>query len=170
MPHPPLVTERFEGLQAAAGLDRPLAYLAVVDAVEGQQVDFLRGEPFAGFLEAGQELLARFRRSDLGLQDDPVAGQLGQDQADLIFARAVPAGGFDVYHAGLDGAVQAGGEVGLLVVGDLVGFVGLPGRLESHPAGGQNGHVQFGLAKASILHGTPQGCRIMLSISRARPR
>ncbi len=136
---------------------RPFEDLIVVDAVEGEEVHVIE-------LEFGQRIVEGFEKifwigggGDFGLDDESVAGDGREDLAELDFAGAVAAGGFDVIDAEFEGAANGGFEVALVVGRDLVERGVFPGMLVAHAAAGEDRHGEAGAAESAagdeVAHG-----------------
>ncbi len=97
-------------------------------------------EKLEGTIEGGQKFFGGVFDDNFGLDDELVAGQLGQDLAELEFGGTIGAGGFDVINAELEGAANGGFEVVLIVGGDLAEVEVLPALLIAHAATGEDGH------------------------------
>lgn len=144
--------ELARGFEAAAFAQRPVEVLAIVDAVEGEQVHVVEPQILHGLVEGAEEFLGRGEGGDLGLDDEFVALDLREHPAELHLAGAVAARGLDVVDAECEGAVDSGFEVGLAVLGDFAGRHVLPLVLVAHAAAGEDGHLQLGLAEATVFH------------------
>ena len=126
-------------------------------------------------IEGLQKIGGALHRRDLGLDDDFVAREFGEDAAELHFGRA--ARGFDVVDAEFDGAVDAGFEIFLVFGGDVLGVNVLPFELVTHPAAGDDRHGKFRASESSIFHaarlygrksGDPQRWKKMREFAIAR--
>ena len=140
-------------LQAAARLQRPVEQLAVVDAVQREQVHMVQLQVSHRSLERLQKLRGRRLRRDLRLHDHLVARQLGQQCAELHLRRAVAARRLNVVDAQRERAVDAGLEIFLVRARDVRRRHILPFVLVTHPAAGDDGQLEIGPAKAAIFHG-----------------
>lgn len=70
-----------------------------VDAVDAEEVDVVEVEEFKRSVEGFEKFLRIFKNDDFSLDNDLVAGQGGQNFAELNFGGAVGSGGFDVGDA-----------------------------------------------------------------------
>ena len=91
-------------------------------------------------------------RHYLGLHDDFVSRQRRQDVAELHFGRAVPAGRFKVIDAQFNRVANNRFKIFLVLAGNFVRINVLPLELVPHPAAGNDGHLEFRAAKASVFH------------------
>ena len=147
-----LALELARGFEAAAFAEGPVEVLAVVDAVEGEEVHVVEPQILHGLVEGAEEFLGRGEGGDLGLDDEFVALDLREHPAELHLAGAVAARGLDVVNAELEGAVDGGFEVSLAVLGHLAGWHVLPLVLVAHAAAGEDGHLQLSLSEAAVFH------------------
>lgn len=82
-----------------------------------------------------------------------IARDVRQDQAELSFGGPVHARGFDVVDAEFEGVADGFPEVLLIGGGDVFFGDVLPFVDVAHSAAGEDGHGDFGAAKASVDHG-----------------
>ena len=151
--NPSLALKLATNLHAAALAKRLVQVLAVVDAVNGQQVHVVLLQVGHGGLEGLQKLPGGRLGHDLRLKDDRLARILRQHRPQLHLRRTVAASGLDVMDSQLHGAGNGRLQIGLprsnhLIPGDI-----RPRLLLAHAAAGKDRHLDSGPAKTTVLHG-----------------
>ena len=157
MTHAPLALELPANLQASAFAERFVEVLAVVDAMDGQQVHVVLLQVCHGRLEGLEELPRSRLGHDLGLEDHRLARILRQHRPQLHLRRTVAASGLDVMDAQFHGAGDGRFEIGLTGGGHLVPRNIRPRLLVAHAAAREDGHLNSGPAKTTVLHEC-EGC------------
>ena len=150
---PALLLELARGIEASALFDGPIEQLPVVDPMERQQIDVIQLQVGHRFLERGEEVPGSSVGCDLGLDDDFVAGQGGEQVPQLHFGGAIAARGFNVVDAEFEGAMDGGLKVGLVVGRNFGRRHILPLELIAHAAAGKDGHLEFSAAETTVFHG-----------------
>jgi hypothetical protein len=152
VPNFSLLLQLFGRFEAAALPHRPLDRLGGVEAVQPEQIDILELQPRQRLVEVGYELLRVGLGGDLRLDDQVLPRVLRQDHAQLPFTAAVATGGLDVVDAQLQRPRDRRLHVPMAFGIDFVERLVFPAILVAHPPGGEDGHLKFGAAEASVLH------------------
>ena len=155
--NPSLALELPADLHAAALAKRLVQVLAVVDAVNGQQVHVVLLQVGHGGLEGLEELLRGRLGHDLRLKDDRLARVLRQHRPQLHLRGSIAPSRLDVVNTQFHGASDGRLEIGLAGGGHLVPRNVRPRLLVAHAAAGKDRHLDSGPAKTTVLHG-PREC------------
>src|SRR5437667_12528505 len=120
-------------------------------------------------------MLRVFVWCDFSLHNDPVARQRRENVAELHLGGAVAARGFKMVYAELKRAADRRFEILLGVARNRVRGNVLPFVLVTHPAAGEDRHLQLGSAETAVFHareichGAKKSSKLKVKSSRKNP-
>lgn len=142
----------FDDLHAAAISEDPIGVLGKVEAVKSEEVDALHLEQFKAQVEILFEVFGVFGGADFGLKDKIFAFEALEGEAELVLTGAVASCRFDVATAHRQAFVEDVLDVFLVGWIEFFWFWSRPIHLVAHASRTEDGHVDFGAAKASSDH------------------
>ncbi len=140
------------GGHATVLLQRPAQKLPVIDPVQREEIDVLQTQILHRPIKCLEELPGAGHRGHLGLDDDFVPRQRGQDAPQLHFRGAIAARCFDMVNPPVESPMDDGLQIVLIFGRNVSGWDILPFKLVTHAAAGINGQAEFGPAKTSVFH------------------